>query len=727
MADFIEIQLEIDGQPAFAKIQRQATKAGTRAGDNFGSNFSDAASVAAGAFVANIAVDAINSLRSALAGSIQTAAAFGRGIAEINSILPSNAKLTEQATKQLQEFAIQFGSNQQAQAKAFYNIVSAGVQGTSKQLEVLETANAAAVAGLVDIDTAAFALVSSVNAYSKSGLTATEASDSLFAAVKAGQTTLGELANSIGRVTSLASGAGVSFQDLSGTVAFLTKSGIATAEAVTGLRAIISSVIKPSSEAANIAQRLGLEFNSAALRAKGLAGFLNDVIVATGGSQDQLAKLFGSVEALSGVQAIAGNFKEFSGILGDVTNSAGATQTALKTLTETDAFKIDQLAASFENLSSKIGEAGLGLANDLIPQFGKLFQELDTLVTGAAPAQRSIEDINSEITKLANILAGDERTEDGGFVGDILNFLSGDKPKRSQRELDAINERLQRLIKQRDELRRQDVEAASRAPIGELQQIEENGPLDSPSSQIAETAAQVETQIAESVENSKASLGELREIEKQIAQERGDELIQFGDLFSDFSSQFKSQAAIIAQTSSQLASTVSKNLINGIGNAAGSAFAAFGRALATGENAFKAFAQAFLSTIGQVAIQQGTSFILQGIAYQFLPGFQAVGSSLIAAGAALAVFGGALTAVGGGGAGAGAGGGAQLTDPTRGFQDSTDFANDEERELNRQVALTVNGNIFSNDETRQEVVKLINDAFEEDGTVLIGGNGAQFA
>ena len=62
-----------------------------------------------------------------------------------------------------------------------------------------------------------------------------------------------------------------------------------------------SNVIKPSSDAAKMAAALGLDFSTAALQSTGFAGFLEDVKKATGGNTEQMAKLFGSVEALNTV------------------------------------------------------------------------------------------------------------------------------------------------------------------------------------------------------------------------------------------------------------------------------------------------------------------------------------------------------------------------------------------------------------------------------------------
>lgn len=68
-----------------------------------------------------------------------------------------------------------------------------------------------------------------------------------------GKTTFGELAGSIGQVAPTANAAGVSIDDLLASVASLTANGIGTSEAMTGIKAALSNIIKPTSDASKMA------------------------------------------------------------------------------------------------------------------------------------------------------------------------------------------------------------------------------------------------------------------------------------------------------------------------------------------------------------------------------------------------------------------------------------------------------------------------------------------
>jgi len=277
---------------------------------------------------------------------------FSSAVAEINSILPVNEKVTLRSKNAFLEFSNSFAGTPQKQAKAFYAIVSAGVQTTAKQLETLAIANKAAVAGLVDIDVAAGVLVSSVNAYANSALTAEEASDVLFIAVREGQTTFGELASTLGSVAPLAAAAGIRFDELAGTLAFITKSGVSTTEAVTGLRGVIAGLIKPSEGAKKAAEELNIELSTKGIAAAGgLAAFFEKLKVATGGSEVALAKLFPNIQALSAVINITrGNFADFRRILSETADAAGTTEAAFKIISQSAGFQFERLTQELQNL-----------------------------------------------------------------------------------------------------------------------------------------------------------------------------------------------------------------------------------------------------------------------------------------------------------------------------------------------------------------------------------------
>lgn len=360
MADKIPIIITLEESQALAALTRLTKKTqetGTKGAKAF-KGMNTALSVFSGTLAAIGASRALAVIsaeaRLAADGFIE----FSKAVAEINSILPANEKLTLASKQAFIEFSSSFAGDPQTQAKAFYSIVSAGVQGTAKQLKTLAIANKAAVAGLVNIDTAAFALVSSVNAYSRAGLTAQQASDALFVAVREGQTTFGELASSIGTVAPLAAAVGVEFSELVGVLAFITKSGVSTDEAVTGIRATLTAIIKPTDGAVQALKQFNKETgNTLELSTQGIkdvGGFGNFLLKlgeVTGGSTEKLGKLVPNIRALSSVINVAqGDTADFNRILNETATAAGATEIAFKVIADSAGFQFERFVQELRNI-----------------------------------------------------------------------------------------------------------------------------------------------------------------------------------------------------------------------------------------------------------------------------------------------------------------------------------------------------------------------------------------
>lgn len=204
--------------------------------------------------------------------------------------------------------------------KALFDTVSAGVD-AAQSIEFVATAAKLGVAGLTDVSIATDGLTTATNAFGLGAENAEATAAKFFTAQKFGKTTIEELSGSLGVVAASASAAGVSFEEVLASVSAATLAGVQTNTAFTSLKAVFANVVKPTKDATDEAERLGVQFNSAALRSKGLAQFLNDLTEAEGFNAASAEKLFGSVEALNVIQALTGSQSEkFTEILGELTN-----------------------------------------------------------------------------------------------------------------------------------------------------------------------------------------------------------------------------------------------------------------------------------------------------------------------------------------------------------------------------------------------------------------------
>jgi TP901 family phage tail tape measure protein len=184
---------------------------------------------------------------------------------------------------------------------ASYDVASAGFANAADNAKILEASAKGATGGLSDINTVADAVTSVLNTYGKSAAEAGALVDGFIQTQNDGKITLNQYAEQIGKLAPTAAAAGVGIQELNAAVATITPQGVRVEAAVAGLNQALVAILKPSKEASDLAEALGIDFNEAGLRAKGFGGLLQEVKEKTGGSTTALVQLFGSVDALKAV------------------------------------------------------------------------------------------------------------------------------------------------------------------------------------------------------------------------------------------------------------------------------------------------------------------------------------------------------------------------------------------------------------------------------------------
>lgn len=293
-----------------------------------------------------------------LDNAVDAAAQFGKAIAEVSTLTDEATFSTAELTRVSLELTATYGGTAEGQARGLYQTISAGITDAAKATDLLRVANELAIGGVTDTKTAVDALTNVVNAYSATGATARDVADAFFVTIRGGKTTAAELAATIGRVAPTAAALGISFSDLLASLGSVTNQGIATAEAATGLKAALANVIKPTADAQKEAARLGIKFTAAALRSRGLTGFLHQITSAAGFNADSLSKLFGSVEGLNTMMAITANHSAgYTTLLGQMAQRSGATKTAFDIMAGTLAFQEQRFTALKQIALIVIGQA----------------------------------------------------------------------------------------------------------------------------------------------------------------------------------------------------------------------------------------------------------------------------------------------------------------------------------------------------------------------------------
>lgn len=392
--------------------------------------------------------------------SVDKAGKFGDQIAEIGTLFGGTSQQMGKFSDDVLAYGATSSKSLEEINQAVYSSISAGTK-YEDSLGLVAQAEKLSVAGRADLGEVTKVLTGALNAYGESTESAGKFSDVLFQTVKSGQTTLPELSASLGQITSIAANAGVPFGDLGAAIATLTSKGVGTSEAITGIKAALSNIIQPTSEAEKAAGALGVSFGIAEVKSKGLDGVLKELMQATGGNVDEMAKFFGSVEGLNTVMALGQDgAAKFSSSIGDMANSTGATEKAFGAMADNYAVSMQKMANSADVAMIKFGKPMLDQFGGVAEAIGGIFKGLGSGIDeGAfAPILNALQGFGDSVadtlnnigTNLPDALAKLDFTDMirsfgdlGDEVGNIFDKMFGDVDLNTP---EGLAEALQKVV-----------------------------------------------------------------------------------------------------------------------------------------------------------------------------------------------------------------------------------------------------------------------------------------
>ena len=249
---------------------------------------------------------------------------------------------------------------------ASYDVASAGFGEVTELTDVLKASQLGATGGFSDLATVADATTSVLNAYGKSSDEAASLVDGFIQTQNDGKIVVDQYAKQIGRIAPIAAGVGIKFEELNAAISSVTAAGVPVESTFAGLRQVIASIQKPTSEASKVAEKLGIDFSAAALDSKGLSGVLEDIVKSGGSSAENLSKLFGSVEALTAIQPLLNDgLVSFNKNLENQANAQGKAAQAAFEAQNTIQGQLTRLGSAFTNLTTEGSEFGIVIRESL--------------------------------------------------------------------------------------------------------------------------------------------------------------------------------------------------------------------------------------------------------------------------------------------------------------------------------------------------------------------------
>tara|TARA_R110000744_G_scaffold287961_1_gene399038 strand:+ start:670 stop:2991 length:2322 start_codon:yes stop_codon:yes gene_type:complete len=323
------------------------------------------------------------SLPLALAGgaAIKMGVDFDKSMTKIKSLVGLAGDAVDKMGKQAREMAIETGISSTKAADALFFITSAGLKG-DEAMSVLNASLKASAVGLGEVSVVADLATSAMNAYGSDVLSASGATDVLTAAVREGKLNSEDLATALGGVLPVASNMGVSFNEVGAAMAAMSRTGTNAAMGATQLTSILSGLLKPTKQAEDALNSMGL--SSAGLKRQikdeGLLSVLSTLKNEFDKNSDAAGRIFPNIKALKGVLDLTGaGAAQATEIFGKMENVLGDTQDAFDENAKSAGFK---LTKSLNKAKESFSQMGAVLLNALLPFIQNLSDVVTTLFSG---------------------------------------------------------------------------------------------------------------------------------------------------------------------------------------------------------------------------------------------------------------------------------------------------------------------------------------------------------
>lgn len=339
----------------------------------------------------NNGISSLNAFKAVgVAAAAAVAAAFGKivfeagkmamefetAFAQIQGLVGLSKEEVEELEKAARDLGPSFGKSSQEAADALFFITSAGLRGADA-IDVLEASLKASAIGLGDVNAIANTATAAMNTYGAANLSGTEAVEALAEAVRLGQFAPEELASSLGQVIPISNELGISFQETTGLIAGLTKTGLPASQAVTGIKAAMQAFLKPTSEAQRMLEKYGFTTDDVknSIEQDGFLATMVKLREAFGENEEDFTRVIGSIEGLNGVLALTGeNVEVNSQIVADMTDEFLIMDEAMGIVEETAQHKF---AVAMETIKDSFLEIGLALLEKLQPYLDDFLAWID--------------------------------------------------------------------------------------------------------------------------------------------------------------------------------------------------------------------------------------------------------------------------------------------------------------------------------------------------------------
>lgn len=265
----------------------------------------------------------------------------------------------------LREAAIQmgadsvFGATECAEALGF--MAAAGWSAEQMIAGLPGVINLSAASG-EDLSSVSEIVTDSLTAFGLSASDAAHFSDVLAAASAASTTDVGLMGNTFQYVAPIAGALGYSVEDCAVAIGVLANNGIKGEQAGTSLRAMLTSIVSPTQNAASVLADLGISATTSTGEMKPLSQLMGELREAFSGmtaeQQAQAAAAIAGQEAMSAMLALVNaSDEDFATLTDSIEGSSGAAEDMATTMQDNLKGDLEALNGELETLSTTIYES----------------------------------------------------------------------------------------------------------------------------------------------------------------------------------------------------------------------------------------------------------------------------------------------------------------------------------------------------------------------------------
>lgn len=298
-------------------------------------------------------------------GAISQAMDLEKEVGKIQTLLDTPADKGLFSTKQIRDFSNAVGIGTKDITDSVYYALGTGIP-AANVFDVVKASAKEAIATGGDLATVVQSNVANLNAYAKTNLTASHASDVLTASLFAGGATINDLSKYISTATPIASSLGISLEQVAAAGAAGTLNGTTARRVFTGLKVAMQELNNSSKGAGKVFKKVvGEDFQTYIKRTGDLKGAFDLLTKGVGGAKN-LTNVFGAKEGATQIANLENNAVKYQAVLDQIKNSAGTVNKAYDIVDATTARQVQHLKTYFSNFRTSVGESLLPVVSKIV-------------------------------------------------------------------------------------------------------------------------------------------------------------------------------------------------------------------------------------------------------------------------------------------------------------------------------------------------------------------------